>query len=111
MLAGVDREFVTRQAATIRVGVDRGVNAFEPVASRPEKHLRSVTKPNAMSITMPFWDERVEAAALQFPSRDTYHLDIPVISPFCGTFCFASRLVLRSTSRIREQSESLCLSY
>ena len=47
-----------------RVGVDRILKfAFELAQSRPKKHLTSATKSNGISITMPYWDERVEAMA------------------------------------------------
>ena len=35
--------------------------------SRPKKHLTSATKSNGISITMPYWDERVEAMAKSYP--------------------------------------------
>ena len=43
-----------------RTGVDRVLRyAFELAQSRPRKHLTSATKSNGISITMPYWDERV----------------------------------------------------
>ena len=36
-------------------------------AQRPKKHLTSATKSNGIAITMPYWDERVEAMATNFP--------------------------------------------
>ena len=46
--------------------------------SRPKKHLISATKSNIISITMPYWDERVLAMATGYPdvSGDKYHIDI-----------------------------------
>ncbi|MBN9613703.1 MAG: tartrate dehydrogenase, partial [Actinobacteria bacterium] len=47
-------------------------------ARRPAKHLTSATKSNGISISMPYWDERVRAAAERFPSvrQDQFHIDI-----------------------------------
>jgi tartrate dehydrogenase/decarboxylase/D-malate dehydrogenase len=79
MFHGTDREFVIQETVMTRVGVDRVVNfAFELAQSRPKKHLTSATKSNGISIAMPYWDERVEAAALRFPAVrvDKFHIDI-----------------------------------
>ena len=79
MFAGTDRETVIQETVMTRRGVDRILNfAFALAASRPKKHLTSATKSNGISITMPFWDERVEAAAVDFPNVrwDKYHIDI-----------------------------------
>ena len=47
-----------------RVGVDRILKyAFELAQSRPKKHLTSATKSNGISISMPYWDQRVEEMA------------------------------------------------
>jgi tartrate dehydrogenase/decarboxylase/D-malate dehydrogenase len=62
-----------------RVGVDRILKfAFELAQSRPKQHLTSATKSNGISITMPYWDERVEAMAKNYPKVkwDKYHIDI-----------------------------------
>ena len=62
-----------------RVGVDRVLRfAFELAASRPRAKLTSATKSNGIAITMPYWDERVEAMAAQFPgvAVDKFHIDI-----------------------------------
>ncbi len=47
-------------------------------AVRPKRHLTSATKSNGISITMPFWDERVVAMAEHYPDVrwDKYHIDI-----------------------------------
>ncbi len=60
-------------------GVDRVLKyAFELAQSRPARHLTSATKSNGIIHTMPFWDERVEAMAEQYPEIkvDKYHIDI-----------------------------------
>jgi tartrate dehydrogenase/decarboxylase/D-malate dehydrogenase len=62
-----------------RKGVDRILRyAFELAKRREKKHLTSATKSNGISITMPYWDERVEAMALEYPEVrvDKFHIDI-----------------------------------
>jgi tartrate dehydrogenase/decarboxylase/D-malate dehydrogenase len=79
MFAGTEREFVVQETFLTRTGTDRVLKfAFELARSRPRKHLTSATKSNGISITMPYWDERVEAMAKQFPDVrwDKYHIDI-----------------------------------
>jgi len=79
MFPDTDREFVTQQTVMTRIGVDRILKfAFELAQSRPKKHLTSATKSNGISITMPYWDERVEAMARNYPAVkwDKYHIDI-----------------------------------
>src|ERR1700722_6527095 len=79
MFAGTEREFAVQETFMTRVGVDRVVKfAFELAQTRPKKHLTSATKSNGISITTPYWDERVEAVAKQFPDVrwDKYHIDI-----------------------------------
>lgn len=79
MFPDTDREFVTQQTVMTRTGVDRILKfAFELAQSRPKKHLTSATKSNGISITMPYWDERVEAMAKNYPGVkwDKYHIDI-----------------------------------
>jgi tartrate dehydrogenase/decarboxylase / D-malate dehydrogenase len=52
--------------------------AFELAARREKKHLTSATKSNGISITMPYWDERVTEWAGKFPQVrvDKFHIDI-----------------------------------
>jgi tartrate dehydrogenase/decarboxylase / D-malate dehydrogenase len=79
MFAGTEREFVVQETYMTRIGVDRVVKfAFELARTRPRKHLTSATKSNGISITMPYWDERVEAVAKSFPDVrwDKFHIDI-----------------------------------
>ena len=76
---GTDREVVVQETVMTRIGVDRILNfAFSLAQRRAKKHLTSATKSNGISITMPFWDERVEAVSKAFPSVtwDKYHIDI-----------------------------------
>jgi len=79
MFEGTDRETVIQETVMTRVGVDRIVDyAFTLAQSRPKKHLTSATKSNGISITMPYWDERVETMSQRFPdvAVDKYHIDI-----------------------------------
>ena len=79
MYAGTAREIVMQETVMSRVGVDRVLKyAFELAQSRPKKHLTSATKSNGIAITMPYWDERVEAMAKHYPDVrvDKFHIDI-----------------------------------
>jgi tartrate dehydrogenase/decarboxylase/D-malate dehydrogenase len=79
MFAGTDREVVIQETVMTRFGVDRVLRfAFDLAARRERRHLTSATKSNGIAITMPFWDERVEAIAKEYPavSHDKYHIDI-----------------------------------
>ena len=79
MFAGTDREFVVQETVMTRHGVDRVLRyAFELARGRPKKHLTSATKSNGISISMPYWDERVVAVAKDYPDVrwDKYHIDI-----------------------------------
>ena len=76
---GTDRETVIQNTVFTRIGVDRVVRyAFDLARSRPRKKLTSATKSNGISITMPYWDERVEAISKEYPdvTVDKYHIDI-----------------------------------
>ena len=79
MFPGTEREIVMQETVFTRVGVDRVLKfAFELARKTPKKHLTSATKSNGIAITMPYWDERVEAMAKNFPDIkwDKYHIDI-----------------------------------
>ena len=79
MFQGTEREIVIQETVMTRTGVDRVLKfTFELAAKRPKKHLTSATKSNGLSISMPFWDERVAAMALEYPEVrvDQYHIDI-----------------------------------
>ena len=79
MFPDTEREVVIQETVMSRIGVDRVLKfAFELARSRPKKHLTSATKSNGISITMPYWDERVEAMAADYPQVevDKYHIDI-----------------------------------
>jgi tartrate dehydrogenase/decarboxylase/D-malate dehydrogenase len=79
MFPGTEREFAVQETVMTRVGIDRVLRfAFELAQRRPKKHLTSATKSNGISITMPYWDERVQAMAARYPevAWDKYHIDI-----------------------------------
>jgi tartrate dehydrogenase/decarboxylase / D-malate dehydrogenase len=79
MFGGTQREFVVQETVMTRVGVDRILKfAFELASCRSKKHLTSATKSNGISISMPYWDERVEQMAKSYPDVrwDKYHIDI-----------------------------------
>jgi tartrate dehydrogenase/decarboxylase / D-malate dehydrogenase len=79
MFEGSEREIVMQQTVMSRVGVDRVLKfAFDLAMTRPRRRLTSATKSNGIAITMPYWDERVEAMARQYPQVkvDKQHIDI-----------------------------------
>ena len=79
MFEGTPREIVMQETVMSRHGVDRVLRfAFETARARPKKHLTSATKSNGIAITMPYWDERVAAMALEYPdvTVDKFHIDI-----------------------------------
>jgi tartrate dehydrogenase/decarboxylase / D-malate dehydrogenase len=79
MFEGTEREVVVQETVMSRIGIDRVLKyAFELAQSRPKKHLTSATKSNGIAITMPYWDERVQAMSERFPGVrvDRYHIDI-----------------------------------
>jgi tartrate dehydrogenase/decarboxylase/D-malate dehydrogenase len=79
MFEGTERELVLQESVFTRKGVDRILKyAFDLAQSRPKKHLTSATKSNGISISMPYWDERVEKMAPDYPDVrwDKYHIDI-----------------------------------
>jgi tartrate dehydrogenase/decarboxylase/D-malate dehydrogenase len=79
MFPGTEREIVMQESIMTRHGVDRVLKfAFELATKRNRKHLTSATKSNGISITMPYWDDRVKEMAKQYPSVtwDKFHIDI-----------------------------------
>jgi tartrate dehydrogenase/decarboxylase/D-malate dehydrogenase len=79
MFEGTPEEVVVQETIFTRKGVDRILRfAFDLAQTRPEKHLTSATKSNGISITMPYWDERVEAMGKDYADIrvDKYHIDI-----------------------------------
>lgn len=79
MFEGTEREVAFQQSVFSRKGVDRILKyAFDLAQRRPNKHLTSATKSNGISITMPYWDQRVEEMAKSYPNVtwDKFHIDI-----------------------------------
>lgn len=79
MFPGTDREIVIQETVMTRHGTDRVLRyAFDLAATRARKHVTSATKSNGIAITMPWWDERVEEMAKNYPTvtHDKYHIDI-----------------------------------
>lgn len=78
MFPGTEREVVIQETVMSRIGVDRILRYAFELAGKRSGHLTSATKSNGISITMPYWDERVEAIAADYPDirLDKYHIDI-----------------------------------
>ena len=79
MYEGTEREIVIQETVMSRTGVDRVLKyAFDLAQTRPRKKLTSATKSNGISITMPYWDERVAEMAKQYReiAVDKFHIDI-----------------------------------
>ena len=79
MYEGTEHETVIQESVFTRRGVDRILRfAYELASKRPKKHLTSATKSNGISISMPYWDERVAEMARQYPQvrTDKFHIDI-----------------------------------
>ncbi len=76
---GTDREFAIQESIFTRTGVDRVLKfAFELAQRRPRRSLTAATKSNGISITMPYWDERLAEMAAKYPDVATkkFHIDI-----------------------------------
>ena len=76
---GTERETVIQESIFTRKGTDRILKfAFDLAQTRPKKHVTSATKSNGIAISMPYWDERLEAMAGHYPEVrwDKYHIDI-----------------------------------
>ncbi|KAF1948752.1 tartrate dehydrogenase [Byssothecium circinans] len=81
MFENTEREIVIQETVMTRVGVNRVIKyALELAKSRPKKHLTSATKSNGISITMPYWDERMAALHNDGDYADVrldkFHIDI-----------------------------------
>ena len=79
IFSGTSHEVVIQESVFTRRGTDRVLKfAFELAQKRPKKHLTSATKSNGISISMPFWDERVAEFSTKYPAVrvDKFHIDI-----------------------------------
>ena len=76
---GTDAEGVVQTAVFTRHGTDRIIRyAFELAQKLGRPHVSSATKSNGLFHSMPFWDERFEKMAAQYPATrtDSHHIDI-----------------------------------
>ncbi|SHH86528.1 tartrate dehydrogenase [Marivita hallyeonensis] len=75
---GTEHEAANQVAMFTRHGTDRIMDIAFELAQTRRKHVTSATKSNGIVHTMPFWDERFEAAKTRHPGIDTaaYHIDI-----------------------------------
>ena len=79
MFSDTEREFVIQETVMTKIGVDRVLKyAFNLAKNTKKKHLTSATKSNGISITMPYWDERVKEIAKHYPEvqYNKFHIDI-----------------------------------
>ena len=79
MFEGTEREVVLQQAVFTRTGTDRVLRfAFDMAQRRARKHVTVATKSNGIAISMPYWDERADAIAREYPdvATDRQHIDI-----------------------------------
>ncbi len=75
---GTEDEICVQESLFTRKGTDRILKYAFELASQRKNHLTSATKSNGIVHTMPFWDERVEAMAKEYPQIkvNKYHIDI-----------------------------------
>jgi tartrate dehydrogenase/decarboxylase/D-malate dehydrogenase len=79
LYGGTDAEQVSQLSVFTRRGVDRIMRyAFELASTRKRGLVTSATKSNGIMHTMPFWDERFQIMANQYPAIKTnqFHIDI-----------------------------------
>ena len=76
---GTENELAMQVSVFTRRGTDRVMRyAFDFCQRIGKKKVTSATKSNGIIHTMPYWDERFEAIAAEYPNLDTdkYHIDI-----------------------------------
>jgi tartrate dehydrogenase/decarboxylase/D-malate dehydrogenase len=75
---GTDREVVLQESVFTRHGTDRIIRFAFELAKKRKKQLTSATKSNGIFISMPYWDERVEAVSTDYPdvAVKKFHIDI-----------------------------------
>ena len=78
MFPGTEREVVIQETVMSRIGVDRILRYAFELAGQRSGRLTSATKSNGISITMPYWDERVAEMHKSYPdiAVEQYHIDI-----------------------------------
>ena len=93
MFPGTEREIVMQETVMTphRRRPRPEVRLRARAEARPKKHLTSATKSNGISITMPYWDERVEAMAKNYPDvklGQVPHRHPDRASSCCNPDCF-----------------------
>jgi tartrate dehydrogenase/decarboxylase/D-malate dehydrogenase len=75
---GTDREVVLQESVFTRHGTDRIIRYAFELAKKRKKQLTTATKSNGIFISMPYWDERVEAVSADYPdvAVKKFHIDI-----------------------------------
>jgi len=75
---GTERETVMQETVMTRVGVDRILHFAHEQARKRKGRLTSATKSNGISVTMPYWDERVAAVNSEYDDVEVnaFHIDI-----------------------------------
>lgn len=76
---GPDVEMVLQTSVFTRRGTDRIIRyAFDFAQRLGRRHVTSATKSNGIYHSMPFWDERFQEIASEYPGirPDQYHIDI-----------------------------------
>jgi tartrate dehydrogenase/decarboxylase/D-malate dehydrogenase len=75
---GTEDEMAIQQSIFTKRGVDRILRYAFELARKRKSHVTSATKSNGIIHTMPFWDERFQAIAREYPDvrTDQYHVDI-----------------------------------
>lgn len=78
LFEGTQREIVIQESVFTRIGAERVLKFAFELAQKRKKHLTAATKSNGISISMPWWDDRVAEMADNYPDVrwDKYHIDI-----------------------------------
>ena len=79
MYEGTEREIVIQESVYSRHGAKRLLKfAFDLARSRDRKHVTLATKSNGIAISMPWWDQRADEVAKDYPevTLDKQHIDI-----------------------------------
>ncbi len=78
LFEGTQREVVIQESVFTRIGAERVLKFAFELAQKRGKHLTAATKSNGISISMPWWDDRVAEMAQHYPDVrwDKYHIDI-----------------------------------
>ncbi|PLC48290.1 tartrate dehydrogenase [Pollutimonas subterranea] len=78
LFEGTQREVVIQESVFTRIGAERVLKFAFELAQKRGKHLTAATKSNGISISMPWWDDRVAEMSQHYPDVrwDKYHIDI-----------------------------------